>query len=159
MSARARSAAGVLGAVAVLCLTAPSAEAKSGIEVSAVRAAGGAVAVSGFGGDDAGGPQRLCLQQSAAKGWHTLVCGRVELGTGGRVRILLPAAGPRPRFRALLQRTSRAPGVAPVPDLVSGTAAPAVARPLAQRQMNSRSVVSLSSTDKGIETASVVRSK
>jgi hypothetical protein len=167
--------------MAVLCIGAPAAAAKSGIDVSAVWRGGRSVAVSAFGGDDAAGPQRLCLQESAGHGWHTLVCGRIELGTGGRIGYDVPAAGPGARFRAVLQRISRVRGGAPQADLASARIAPrspsarsprsaraAVRRrgrgrvreqDRAQRQAKSRSVVSLSSVDNGIATASVVRSK
>jgi hypothetical protein len=170
--------------MAMLCIGAPTAAAKSGIDVSAVWNGGGTgVAVSAFGGDDAAGPQRLCLQESTRQGWHTLVCGRIELGTGGKIGYTVPAAGPGARFRAVLQRISRMRGRAPQADLTSAGIAPKTpsARSLslrsaraaalrhghgcdrpedrAQRQAKSRSVVSLSSVDNGIATASVVRSK
>jgi len=146
--------------VAALCLAVPSAAAKSDIDITVVPDAGSrGVVVSAFGGDDAAGRQRLCLQESRGAGWHTLVCGRVRLGTGGRVRTVVPPPGRRALFRAVLQRMGRVPGRAPVTDATSAPVGLRVAAPSGQRQANSKSEVSLSSVDNGIDTASVVRSK
>jgi len=146
--------------VAVLCFAAPSAVAKSDIDITLAPDAGSrGVVVSAFGGDDAAGRQRLCLQQSRGAGWRTLVCGKVRLGTGGRVRAVVPSAGRAARFRAVLQRMGRVPGSPPVTDVTSAPVGLRAAGPSGQRQANSKSEVSLSSVDNGIDTASVVRSK
>lgn len=154
-STASRLAACAISGLTLVCLGAPSAAAKSGLSVTAVPAAAGSghragVEVSGFGGDDAAGRQRLCLQRSVAGSWHTLACGRVQLGTGGRVQVLVVRASADDRFRAQLQKVGSDRRT--VPDLTSSAVR-------VHRQTNSRSVVSLSRRDKGIAVASVVRLK
>lgn len=163
-------ACAVSGLIAVPVLAAP-AQAKSGISITAAPVAtGGAgagqIAVSAFGGDDAAGRQRLCVQRLVGRGWRTVECGPVELGTGGRVRVSVPPSGNGATWwRALLQAIGRGPRHRPVTDLVSAPVSAVPAAPchrgavLAQWQSTSRSAVSLSSADNGIATASVVRSK
>jgi hypothetical protein len=160
-------ACAVSGLIAVPVLAAP-AQAKSGISITAAPVAtGGAgaglIAVSAFGGDDAAGRQRLCVQRLVGRGWRTIVCGPVEFGTGGRVRATVPpTANGATWLRALLQAVGRGPRRRPpVTDLVSAPVGPALAAPCRrpQWQSTSRSAVSLSSADNGIATASVVRSK
>jgi hypothetical protein len=177
---RARRPGGVVAAAAGLAIlvtslgvAAPRAMAKSGLTVIAVRVAADSpdVVVTASGGDDAAGPQRLCLQRSTdGRTWQTVGCGRAELGTGGTVGMLVRDAPPDLLFRARLERTEAAGGRPPAPDLTSGPVAVAGAdpasRPVAdpgagpvQWQTNSKSAVSFSSVDNGIDTASVVRLK
>jgi hypothetical protein len=172
---RARVLVCALGGLLAVPAAAAPAQAKAGISITAVpAAAGGAgagarqVAVAAFGGDDAAGRQRLCVQRRVGAGWRTAVCGPVELGTGGWVRVTLPrTASGATWFRALLQRIEPGPGRRPETDLVSGPVTPPAGEAAlletpceaAQWQTTSRSAVSLSSVDNGIETASVVRSK
>jgi hypothetical protein len=80
------------------------------------------VGLSAVGGDDAAGPQRLCLQQGSAAGWRDLVCGTVRFATGGTVRALVPVPWISAAwFRAELDRVGPGPGGRTVsaPDLVS----------------------------------------
>jgi hypothetical protein len=160
-------ACAISGLIAVPVLAGP-AQAKSGISITAVltatgRAGAGQVAVSAFGGDDAAGRQRLCVQRLVGDGaWRTVVCGPVEFGTGGRVRASVPSSVTGPTWvRALLQAVGRGPRRRPVTVLVSAPVAPVLTAPCRgpQWQSTSRSAVSLSSVDNGIATASVVRSK
>ena len=159
-------ACAVSGLIVVSAAAAP-AQAKSGISISAVPVADGApgagqVAVSAFGGDDAAGLQRLCVQRLAGSGWRTAACGPVEFGTGGLLRAMLPSSASGVTWlRALLQAIGRGPRRRPVTDLVSNPVAVVLAAPChrPQWQTTSRSAVSLSSVDNGIATASVVRSK
>ncbi|MBR7838416.1 hypothetical protein KDL01_34425 [Actinospica durhamensis] len=120
--------AALLAGIALAAGTAGSAAAKSDLRVNAAavtvaRSGAAEIAVTAVGGDDAAGPQRLCVQQDSAGGWRDLSCGRVRFGTGGRLRVLVPVswAGPL-RFRAELERVPRRHGGgrgAPTPDLVS----------------------------------------
>ena len=106
MNARPAACAALL--VTVLCAVASPAAAKSGVEVSvAVNPGGSTLTVSASGGDDAAGPQRLCVQQATATGWRTIACGRTGFGTGGTVRVQVPATATRPRVRAVIQRMGR----------------------------------------------------
>ena len=113
--------------VAVLCVAAGPAAAKSGLEVSAVPVTvGGAptdeVSVTASGGDDAAGYQRLCLQQLDGAAWRTFTCGPTERGTGGTVQAFVQrAASQSETFRAELQRVARdrRGSASPVVDLTS----------------------------------------
>lgn len=174
-------ACAVSGLILVPAVAGP-AQAKSGIWISAVPVyvegeATARIAVSAFGGDDAAGRQRLCVQRLVEGSWRTAVCGRVELGTGGWVRVTVPRTPAAVSwFRAVLRRAGRKGRE--TTDLVSAPVSPFVAATAmgagtdaarasawaawaycAQSQTYSKSAVSLSSTDNGIETASVVRSK
>ena len=88
------------------------AAAKSDLSLSAVAAAGARaepdrITLTAVGGDDAAGPQRLCVQQDSARGWRDLACGRVRFGMGGKLRVVVPVARTRAgtrRFRAELER-------------------------------------------------------
>ena len=157
-----------LASAAAFCLAAGSAEAKAGLAVSATPvtvhgSATGLVSVSASGGDDAAGLQRLCLQQSAGAGWHTIKCGAIGLGNGGTVRIRAQRSATRTEyFRAQLWRVERRKtsgsgvSIVEVVDLTSSTVRVPPAR---QPHTKSRSVVSFRSVETGIATASVVRSK
>jgi hypothetical protein len=98
---------------AACCLTAAPAEAKAGLEVSAVPVSVGAVptdevSVTAGGGDDAAGYQRLCLQQAEDDAWRTLACGPVGFGDGGTVQAFVQRAPSQDEtFRAELQRMAR----------------------------------------------------
>jgi hypothetical protein len=171
-----RLAACAISGLMLLGAAAPAAAAKSGLWVDAVvtaaerasRPAG--VVVSASGGDDAAGRQRLCLQRLVDGSWHTLACGRVGLGTGGRVRVLVPGASFGDRFRAQVRKVG--PGRRTAVDLTSPVVSASASAPAsatsasapasaarAHRQTNSRSAVSFRSVDSGTETASVVRPK
>ena len=114
-----------LTCLAVLCLAAGPAAAKSDLTVSAVPVTvGGApadeVSVTATGEDDAAGFQRLCLQERDGIRWRTLTCGPAELGTGGTVHALVRRSTSRDEsFRARLQRVRRGRNASPVVDLTS----------------------------------------
>lgn len=152
-----------LACAAALCLGAAPAEAKAGLTISAVPVTSHGhptdnVAVTAYGGDDAAGPQRLCLQESAGAAWLTLTCGPTRFGNPGTVRIVVQRSTTRTEsFRAELWRVvRRKTQTVQVLDLVSSTVRVA---PLRQPHTNLRSTVSFRSTDTGIAWASVVRLK
>jgi hypothetical protein len=157
-----------LACAAALCLAVSPAEAKAGLTVSAVPVTShghptGQVAVTVAGGDDAAGLQRLCVQESAGAAWRTLVCGRIEFGNAGPVRAVAVRSTTRTDyFRGELWREVRRQNprggtqTVQVLDLLS---APLAVAPFRQPHTNLRSAVSLSSVDKGIVWASVVRLK
>jgi hypothetical protein len=186
--ARRRLLAGLLSSLMILSVTAAPAQAKSGISITVVPVddaaspAAGRIAVSAFGGDDAAGRQRLCVQRLVGGAWRTVLCGHAELGSGGWVRAKVArTVHGKSLFRAVLQRITRNGRPRPIADLVSAPVSPlaasaaalAAVAPVAaaaavaatvpgecaQPQTDSKSTVSLSSVDNGIETASVVRSK
>lgn len=127
--------AGAAGGLIVLCVSAAPAQAKSGISITASPAGsgpGGRIVVAAFGGDDAAGWQRLCVQRLSPRGWGTVECGRAELGTGGWLRTTVPAnAHGATWFRALLQRIGRNGRPEPIADLVSAPVGSAAAAPAA----------------------------
>ena len=117
--------AGLSGSLIVLSVAAAPAQAKSGIAITAVALGSppgsiGRVAVSAFGGDDAAGRQRLCVQRLAGHTWHTAVCGRIQLGTGGWVNTMVGrSVHGTSWFRAALERIDRDGRPQPIADLVS----------------------------------------
>jgi hypothetical protein len=149
-----------LACAVALCLGAGTAEAKAGLSISAVPVTShgrptSQVAVTASGGDDAAGQQRLCLQESTGAAWHTLICGRIQLGNAGTVRTVVQRSTSRTEyFRAELWRVVRRKNqTVQVLDLVSTTARVPAPR---QPHTNLRSAVSLSSTVKGIVSTSVL---
>lgn len=118
-----------LGAFAVLGVAAGPALAKSDISIAAVPLPGktsttpGLIDVVGWGADDAGGLQRLCVDRRVGtEPWRKLACGPVGYAVGGVVHVDVPRVGPGPEsFRTRLLRVRSAGGDQPVPDLVSRT--------------------------------------
>jgi hypothetical protein len=118
-----------LGAFAVLGVAAGPALAKSDISIAAgplpgkTTTAPGLIDVVGWGADDAGGFQRLCVDRRIGTApWRKLACGPVGYAVGGLVHVDVPRTGPGPEsFRARLLRVRSAGGDQPVVDRVSRT--------------------------------------
>jgi hypothetical protein len=122
----ARAIASIASVLVMIGTVAGPAEAKSDLTVSAIPVTVNGtrlIDVTAWGADDAGGFQRLCVEQQIGTGsWQQLACSPVGYGLGGSVhaRVSLSAPGSR-HYRARLYRVRSATGDQPTVDRTSPT--------------------------------------